>query len=266
MPVYLMESETEGERIRQKTKKDVTLEHLNIAGLKKGMKAIDIGCASGEVTRTMAEITDNVVGFDCSVNRIEQAIQIDSKLGINNIKYVVGNAYKTRLEDNYYDFVWARFLFEYLGKKPLPVLQELKRITKPGGKVVVVDIDGNCVFHYPIDTELEKAIQETVLIANKITGWDPYVGRKLYNFFYQTGFKDIKVDILPYNQVIGEPSPEVYKLWEMKINTVKNAMKLLVPNMNEKYKNLPEEFLNQIKIMIKLSLSTFKFIIIIITT
>lgn len=245
---YLMEDQKEGSRVRDKTEKKTTIEHLNVAGLTKGMLAVDIGCASGEVTRQIEKTVSpaQTLGFDLSQDRINEARSIDAKEGFFNIQYIRGDVYDIGLKDNTFDFVWCRFLFEYL-KEPLMVLSELKRIVKPGGKVVVADIDGNCVFHYPMKKEQTNEIYELVGILHDRAGFDPFVGRKLYTYFSEVGFRDIKTDILPYHVITGEPSEEDFALWERKISVLSNSFSKFAPDEFPKKKHVLRDFLEFIK-------------------
>ncbi|MBU0516130.1 MAG: methyltransferase domain-containing protein [Proteobacteria bacterium] len=234
MSAYLMESDREGERIRRKTKADTSREHLALAGLEPGMRAIDVGCAGGEVLREMARIVHpaRVVGFDASAERIAESGRMDRDLGCTNIDYQIGDVDDIQLPDDQFDFVWSRFLFEYL-PEPIRALRELKRIARPGGKVVVADLDGNCAFNYPLSDELSAGLAEIFDLIGARTGFDPFVGRKLYSYFFEVGLKEIKVDLRPYHTVFGAPSPEVMAQWEQKIRIFQDNFQKLSP---EKYR------------------------------
>ena len=236
MPSYIMEDETEGKRILVKTQRVTTLEHLKIAGLEKGMHSLDVGCASGKVTREMAGIVfpAKVIGFDASHKRIIESKKIDSEKGITNIDYICGDVYSIGFDDNQFDFVWSRFLFEYL-QDPLSALKELKRITKPGHKVVVADLDGNGVFHYPMSKKLSKGISAVINIIKEKAAFDPYAGRKLYNYFYRVDFKNISVTTLPYHLIFGKAVSDTYSQWQTKIDILERNIIKLAP---DKYKEL----------------------------
>ena len=245
---YMMESDAEGKRIREKTELSTTVEHLTLAGLKRGMRSIDVGCASGEVLREIARFTypGKATGFDISKERINESKQIDKGLGFTNIDYVQGSVYETGIPENTYDFVWTRFLFEYL-KEPLRALEELKRIAKPGGKIVVADLDGNCVFHYPFENNFMMGVNRLISILNDKAGFDPHVGGKLHNYFYKVGFKEIKVNILPYHCICGTPDQKTFLLWQEKIRILKSNFKKFEEPLYEENKHVFDEFLEFLK-------------------
>lgn len=245
MTEYLMESDREGARIRRKTKAATSREHLALAGLAPGMRAIDVGCASGEVLREMARIVApaRVVGFDASTERIAESKQIDRDLGLNNVDYQVGDVCDMPWPDDQFDFVWSRFLFEYL-PQPIRALRELKRIARPGGKVVVADLDGNCAFNYPLSDELSAGLAEIFDLIGARTGFDPFVGRKLYTYFFEVGFSEIKVDLRPYHTVFGAPSAEVMAQWREKIRIFQDNFQRLSPDKYRTAAPLFEGFLD----------------------
>lgn len=213
---YLMHSDAEPDRIESKTDIDATVALLRRAGLKRGHRALDVGCASGSTTRAMACLTapHAVRGVDLDPNELEAARRFAAQAGYAvthtedspGIRYVQGDATDLPFPDATFDLTWSRFLFEYL-RNPTVALAEMMRITKPGGRVVVADLDGNCVFHYPLPTELAAAIDQVAGAALHGFGFDPFVGRKLYTWFVQAGMVDIKVHVEPYHVFPG-PLPD----------------------------------------------------------
>src|SRR4051812_2303311 len=78
LPKYLMEGPNEGQRMELKTDAYDVEQQLLWAGLRTGMRALDVGCATGAITRVMSRITapGHVAGTDLSETRLEQAKQL----------------------------------------------------------------------------------------------------------------------------------------------------------------------------------------------
>lgn len=218
---YLMESENEAERIESKTDLVQTVQQLLLTGLSENHLAIDLGCASGATTREMAKICSkgSAVGLDLSEPRLQWARNAAAKENIRNVKFVRGSAYESGLQGDSFDFVWSRFLFEYL-REPERALREMIRICKPGGKVVVADLDMNCLNHYPFPDHLRQAWETAINFAHESTGFDPYVGRKLYTFFYKAKLKSIKVHALNHHNIYGSMSKKDLDNWAMKLDVI----------------------------------------------
>ncbi len=160
------------------------------AGLKPEYRVADIGCGSGIITAQITELltTGEVVGFDVKA----QLIIIAQMLARQTPKMSIctGNVYSLHhVPDNSFDFVYARLLFQHLDQ-PLIALQEIYRILKPGGTVLIQDIDDGWIKLYPEPPELQKLIT----IANQLPatrGGDRTVGRKLVQYLSQANFQQI---------------------------------------------------------------------------
>lgn len=219
-----MEHETEGARIRKKTNAEATRAQLMLAGLKPGMHALDVGCASGAATLEMARLADpaTVVGLDGSAARLQEAMDLACSVGIRNVCFQRGNAMDLPFDSATFDFVWSRFLMEYL-PDPLAAIREMRRTAKPGGLVAVADLDGNCLFHYPIEPNLEQGI-EKVMRLPALKGFDPFVGRKLYHFFRRAGFSTITAHVQAHHVIAGIPTEGDRENWREKISTIRRAL------------------------------------------
>src|SRR4051812_32849959 len=137
---YIMDSPTEGQRIERKTDSRLTVDQLQWAGVTAGQAVLDLGCAAGTTSRLLAEMvgpSGHVVGIDGSPRRIAEAEQHPEHCG--TIEYRTGMAEELPAADEEFDLSWARFLLEYL-QHPDVVLQEMVRVTKPGGTVAVADL------------------------------------------------------------------------------------------------------------------------------
>ncbi len=161
------------------------------AGLQPEYKVADIGCGSGVITAQIAELltTGKVVGFDTNSRLIAIAKMLAQQTAKMNIR--LGNVYSLpNVPDNSFDFVYARLIFQHLDQ-PILALQEIYRILKPGGTVLIQDIDDGWVKLYPEPPELRKLIT----IANQLQakrGGDRTVGRKLVQYLSKAGFQQIK--------------------------------------------------------------------------
>jgi len=222
--LYLMEHEQEGTRIREKTDPQATRAQLAMVGLESGMYALDVGCASGAVTMEMARMTEpaTAVGLDISRERLKEAEMLAGQLKIPNVRFKQGLASEIPFDSDNFDFVWSRFLLEYMSD-PVAVIKEMKRVAKPGAPVVSADLDGNCLFHYPIEPDLEAIIHKVMKALAK-TGFDPWVGRKLYHYYRQAGFRDIKAFMVPHHLIAGAPTEQERLNWSRKLEIVKQGL------------------------------------------
>jgi len=227
MSRYLMEDPIEAERLEIKTKKATVLKELEHVPLEPGMRVLDAGCGTGAVTRILAEIVHpgTAVGLDFSPGRLERASSIAREEKRENIRFVSSDLLSAGLKPGRFDLAYSRFCFQYLpGDRGKAALRTLKRLVRPGGRVVVADLDNVCLYRVPYDAEREEALE---IFLNRVEeiGFDAFIGRKLYGMFLEEGFRDIRVDILPYYLIPGKADPNTVRVWEMKVQILSRYFK-----------------------------------------
>jgi len=214
---YLMESPLEGDRLEAKTDPVAAREQLLLAGLGAGMSALDVGCGSGAVTRAMARICgpgSRVAGIDLSDQRLALARDFAQREGLE-IGFLPGRAERLPVADGGFDFVWSRFLFEYL-PDPDAALAEMARAARPGGTVAVADLDGQLQGFDPLEPWLAEEL--AVALAHlRGQGFDPDAGRKLRGRFLRAGLREVRVSVLTH-QLYAGPMPEGERAnWNLKL-------------------------------------------------
>lgn len=109
--------------------------------LDKEMTAVDLGCGSGSWVLPLAEKLED--GQVAAIDILEEPLSaLEGKAkqeNLSNIKTILADVEKdSKLDDESSDLVLiTNLLFEIDDKKK--VLNEAKRILKPGGKILVVD-------------------------------------------------------------------------------------------------------------------------------
>jgi demethylmenaquinone methyltransferase/2-methoxy-6-polyprenyl-1,4-benzoquinol methylase len=106
---------------------------------------LDVGAGTGFATEGLLERVDELTALDQSVHQMERAFQKFGKRG--PVKYVRGDAERLPFDTNAFDKTWSSGSIEYW-PNPVDALEEIKRVTKPGGTVLVVgpDYPHNAVF------------------------------------------------------------------------------------------------------------------------
>jgi len=100
------------------------------------IRVLDIGCGNGALLNALSDRIEEGTGVDESAAILEQARRRNS--GISNLKFEVIKGPVLPFEDASFDVVISLMSFRYLDWDPL--LAEIKRVTKPGGKVLIVDM------------------------------------------------------------------------------------------------------------------------------
>lgn len=110
-------------------------------GLKKGMKALDIGCGRGRVANHVATFSGaHVTGMNIDQNQLESARRFAAGTGMNDRLQFVEADLNDPLPfpDASFDSVYHIQVFS-LSKNPLKLFKEIHRILKPGGKFAGLD-------------------------------------------------------------------------------------------------------------------------------
>jgi ubiquinone/menaquinone biosynthesis C-methylase UbiE len=221
---YLMENPDEGARLEAKTEDATSDRLLALTDLRPGMRALDAGAGTGAVARRMSRIvgaSGSVVALDRSLDRLQQGRNSAAGPDFDNLRFATGDLEcDDDLPHGPYDYVFCRFVFEYL-RDPDAALDRLTRAARIGGKIVVADLDGNAAFHHPMSKELEAGL--TRVFAALAPSFDPYAGRKLYDRFRRRGLSDVRVHVEPYHVYAGAASAAALANWAQKLRTIRPA-------------------------------------------
>ncbi len=221
-PVYFMDSATEAWRLERKTDVVAVGQHLLITGLRAGMRCVDVACGSGIVTRLMAKIAgpELAVGVDQSPTRLEVAEEL-ARTERQSVSFLQGRADALPLPDASSEYTHARMLFQYLSPtRRAQALREMTRITSPGGRVVVIDLDQQLTRLHPMPNSVRVDLHYALRILRQRTGFDPNVGRKLVRDLRKAGLTQVTAQIEPYQRYLGGPLPERDQAnWEEKLRT-----------------------------------------------
>lgn len=97
----------------------------------------DFGCGTGSLAADLAPIVKQVVGIDNSPAMLEAAAQ--QTRGFDNVLLKQGQLTDVPLKDASCDAVLCVLVLTYL-EDPAAVLAEMRRVLRPGGRAVVVDL------------------------------------------------------------------------------------------------------------------------------
>jgi ubiquinone/menaquinone biosynthesis C-methylase UbiE len=177
---------------------------LRSAGLASGMRCLDVGCGAGDASLALARIvgtSGSVTGIDQDEIKVQFAREDAERERLSNLRFRASNV--EQLEDDAeYDLVYARFLLTHL-RDPAAVLRRLVRAARPGGVIVVEDIDHAGVFSHPHSPALETFVG----LYNRVVrsrGADPEIGPKLPGLFREVGLAALHLSHVQPVYVDGE--------------------------------------------------------------
>jgi ubiquinone/menaquinone biosynthesis C-methylase UbiE len=117
---------------------------IDLVEIEAGMSILDVGCGTGSLTieaRQQMGAEGMVAGLDPSSNMINLARQKAEKTGLE-IDFQVGVIEQINYPDKSFDLVLSSLMMHHLpGDLKGDGLQEVYRVLKPGGRLLIVEID-----------------------------------------------------------------------------------------------------------------------------
>lgn len=205
---------------------DITAQLFDRAGITRGLRILDVGCGSGEVTRALAERVGpegRVVGLDASPSAIETARSAAQQAGLTNVDFVVRALPDLGLDAGSFDCVVGRRVLMYLPDAQ-EVLTGLAGLLRVGGRMAFQEHDATMTpgrtGDWPLHDQVHHWMWETV----RREGGNPSLGLALAPMIHATGlavqalwaqaiFSGYERDVhRPLHEILGVMVPRIVAL------------------------------------------------------
>lgn len=206
-PHYIIRGGVEGrERLRvlSRIMHPLTVALLQRAGAQAGMCCLEAGCGSGDIALEMARMAGpagKVIATDIDPAKIDIARREAEAERVSNVEYRLADITRDAFEEEF-DLVHARFLLTHL---PVPekALENMRRSMRPGGVIVLEDIDFRGHFCYPDCPALWRYVElYTKTVARR--GGDPNIGPRLPALLGEAGFQNVQMNVAQPAGTSGE--------------------------------------------------------------
>jgi demethylmenaquinone methyltransferase/2-methoxy-6-polyprenyl-1,4-benzoquinol methylase len=129
-------------------------EALRLANIQTSQRVLDVACGTGRGTVGLAQAVGaegRVDALDLSEAMLDQARTKIETLGLSKrVHFRQGNARELPYPDQTFDLVYNGYMFDLIPLEGfLPILKEMRRVLKSGGKLVLVNMskpDGRKTF------------------------------------------------------------------------------------------------------------------------
>ena len=157
-------------------------------------RILDVGCGTGEILLRLAREYPRVtlLGIDVHEPHLERARASGREFGAR-LEFRVGDAFALEFPDGSFDLTVCRHMLQAV-PEPQRVLAEMKRVTRPGGRLHVVAEDYGMIHCHPCAVDGDRFWREGPITLGERTGTDLYGGRKAYHWLHALGLDDIRVD------------------------------------------------------------------------
>jgi len=228
---YIMEDQREAMRLELKVDPHAWVQKYLAHRVCPGAEVLSVGCGPGVILGAVTNLDSSIraTGIDVSEGRLQQAKEKNREN--SRLRFVRGDAQSMEFQSNSFDLVYCRMLLQYLREKERAVC-EMARVCKPGGTVLLQDLDGQLLWHYPENPAVQRAL-EKVVTALAITGFDPFVGRKLFWLAQNAGLTKIDVQAECYHLIAGEADPHILRQWELKLEIARPQLARVLGSESE---------------------------------
>lgn len=167
-----------------------------LMGAREGATLLDAGCGPGEDTLALARLVGprgRVVGVDLDDGLLRVARRRAKAQGFTHVVHRKAVLPRLPFPPGSFDGVRSERVFQHL-TAPLESLRALVRVTRPGGRVVVMEPDWGSLVVDAGDAALERAVlgAGADLALN-----NAYAGRRLLGDFVRVGLEDVEVQVVP---------------------------------------------------------------------
>jgi ubiquinone/menaquinone biosynthesis C-methylase UbiE len=175
--------------------RDSTRRFLSGAGVTTGMRVLDVGSGTGDISFIASELVGSsgqVVGIDLSPEAVGFASAKAAERSATNVRFSEANVLEWSGEGEF-DAVIGRFFLMHFGS-PSMALTQVSRRLKGGGLAAFLELDYSGVrFSEPLPL-CTQCLQWISTALRKI-GADPEMGLKLHKTFIESGFPQPRLSL-----------------------------------------------------------------------
>lgn len=184
-----------------------------------GQQVLDVGCGPGTDTLVLAGLVGpqgRVVGVDHDAAMLAEADERARQAGLTQrVRHQQADATALPFSSDQFDACRSERLFQHL-HEPAAALREMVRVTKPGGRIVVLDTDWGTFSMDTVERELEGRWNRYYAERHLHNGFS---GRTLYRLFKQQGLVDVVVEMRPL-ALTSWPATRYGSSWDVRAQAV----------------------------------------------
>ncbi len=163
---------------------------------------LDLGAGTGALSLDLAwrlGANGHVTAVDRDRQALEMAGALAERLGVG-VSTSAGDATVLPVRDATQDTAVARFLFQHL-PDPLAALREMRRVTRPGGRIAIFDVDDGLKLCEPAEPQHLAELYQAIRALQSQRGGNRLIGRELYRWMREAGLENIQVVVIPRAQM-----------------------------------------------------------------
>lgn len=188
---------------------------IDAYGIPADAAVLDIGCGTGEAAARLAERHPGVrvTGIDLVPSHLELARLRAAAFG-DRVRFETGDAFALRFPDGTFDFTLCRHVVQAV-REPELILGQMRRVTRPGGRVHVVAEDYAMMHFHPVDRDTDLFWHRGPIAFAERIGSDLRMGRRMFTMLHEAGFEEVTVNyvIVDTARVPRETFARIWTAW-----------------------------------------------------
>lgn len=149
--------------------------------IKEGVTVADIGAGSGFITEGLLDYDIEITAVDESEKMLD--VMKEKFRSSDNISYLISESEQIQTPDNSWNYALANMFLHHVERPPV-VIKELFRTLKPGGKLIITDLDKHN-FEF--------------LVTEQNDRWMGFERSDIQLWFEDAGFKNVSIDCVNAN-------------------------------------------------------------------
>lgn len=176
----------------------MTLWGLTHVDIEPDYVILDVGCGGGKTVSRLAQqaVIGKVFGLDYSADMVDYSKKVNKKLiAENRVEIIEASVENTGFPDDFFDLVTAIETYYFWPDVP-HALQEIKRVLKPGGKLLMInEMVKDGVYDFKCAKTIEQAHVQLIPL------------KETKNIMQNVGFTDVQIFTKansPWNAVLAQ--------------------------------------------------------------
>jgi SAM-dependent methyltransferase len=162
-------------------------------GLRSDARVVDFGCGTGEFARRFAADFEfgSIEGIDLIDSHLERARRKCAGYG-ERVRFQHADAFAAPFAADLFDLSVCRHMLQSV-PTPGKVIEQMIRVTCPGGRVHILAEDYAMMHFHPVDVDTDRFWHDGPIAYGEKVGVDLRIGRKMFSILSGAGLAQVSV-------------------------------------------------------------------------
>lgn len=185
---------------------DREIKMLKNMGVSDDSIILEVGSGPGFYSKLLLDnFTDSeIISLDSDETLLNYANNMLSKDYKERVTFINDDIMNSSMPNDYFDIIIARFVFQHLSD-PIAALKEIYRILKPGGKVIIIDVDSELWGLTFPQSDLIKNLNSGLSKYQSTLNGNRDIGRSLLTLLRLINFENLNIEsVINHSDILGK--------------------------------------------------------------